>query len=138
AVKVENSTLEDEKDQRRFIRQARAAGRISSHPPVVDLYDVGGTEAVHPYLIMEQCRDNYAERMKLDRFGLTAARIVGSKIADALAESHTEGVLHRDVKSENVLVTQFGEPVLADFGLAVLTEAREVSMTIELTPAYAA
>jgi serine/threonine protein kinase len=60
------------------------------------------------------------------------------KIADALADSHALGVLHRDVKPENILVTQFGEPVLADFGLAILAEVRDVSITFDvLTPAYA-
>jgi serine/threonine protein kinase len=138
AVKVENGTLEDERDQRRFIREARAAGKMSSHPHVVDLYDVGVTEYGHPYMIMELCRGSYVGRMRQDRLGPVEARSVGSKIADALAGAHAAGVLHRDVKPGNILVTEFGEPVLADFGLAVLTEAREVSMTLEMTPAYAA
>ena len=47
-------------------------------------------------------------------------------------------MLHRDVKPANILITRFGEPALADFGLAVLTETRESSITLELTPAYAA
>ena len=55
AVKVENRTLEGEKDQRRFLREARAAGRMSSHPHVVDLFDIGVTEDGHPYMIMELC-----------------------------------------------------------------------------------
>ena len=138
AVKVENGTLEDERDQRRFIREARAAGRMSSHPHVVDLYDVGVTDDGHPYMIMELCRGNYGQRMRSNPLGPSEARAIGGKIADALVGAHTEGVLHRDVKPENILITQFGEPVLADFGLAVLTEAREASITLELTPAYAA
>src|SRR5690606_17707625 len=53
AVKVENRTLESERDQRRFLREARAAGQMSAHPYVVDLHDVGVTEDQHPYMIME-------------------------------------------------------------------------------------
>lgn len=138
ALKVENRTLDNEKDQRRFLREASAAGRMSSHPHVVDLYDVGVTPDGHPYMIMELCVGSYADRMKSQPLGADEARAVGAKIADALADAHQEGVLHRDVKPANILVTRFGEPVLADFGLAVLAEGREASMTLDLTPAYAA
>jgi serine/threonine protein kinase len=66
------------------------------------------------------------------------ARDVGVKIADALADSHALGVLHRDVKPANLLMSRFGEPQLADFGLAVLVEARDHTDTLDvLTPAYA-
>jgi serine/threonine protein kinase len=139
AVKVENRTLDSERDQRRFLREARAAGRMSGHPHVVDLFDCGVTSKGHPYLIMELCAGSYAERMRDRPLSAAEARDVGVKIADALADSHHLGVLHRDVKPANILVTRFGEPALADFGLAVLAEARDSSVTLEvLTPAYAA
>ena len=138
AVKVENRTLEGDKDRRRFIREARAAGKMSSHPHVVDLFDVGVTPDGHPYMIMELCLGTYAERMKGELLGAAECRDVGAKIADALADAHVLGVLHRDVKPANILITRFGEPALADFGLAVLAETRESSITMELTPAYAA
>jgi eukaryotic-like serine/threonine-protein kinase len=138
AVKVENRTLESDKDQRRFVREARAAGQMSSHPHVVDLFDVGVTSDGHPYMIMELCDGTYADRMKTDPLSAREARDIGAKIADALADAHALGVLHRDVKPANILYTRFGEPALADFGLAVLTETRESSITLELTPAYAA
>jgi cellulose biosynthesis protein BcsQ len=138
AVKVENRTLEGEKDRRRFVREARAAGGMSSHPHVVDLFDVGVTPDGHPYMIMELCLGTYAERMKTDLLSAAECREVGAKIADALADAHALGMLHRDVKPANILITRFGEPALADFGLAVLAETRESSITMELTPAYAA
>src|SRR5690242_5360385 len=74
AVKVENGTLDDDKDQRRFLREARAAGRMSSHPHVVDLYDVGVTTDGHPYMIMELCRGNYGQRMRTDPLRAAEAR----------------------------------------------------------------
>jgi serine/threonine protein kinase len=138
AVKVENRTLEADKDRRRFVREARAAGQMSGHPHVVDLFDVGVTDDGHPYMIMELCDGSYADRMKSNPLSAQEARDMGAKIADALADAHTLGVLHRDVKPANILYTRFGEPALADFGLAVLTETRESSITLELTPAYAA
>ncbi|SIN25378.1 serine/threonine-protein kinase [Micromonospora cremea] len=138
AVKVENRTLDSERDQARFLREARAAGRMSSHPHVVDLFDVGVTVDQHPYLIMELCDGSYAERMRTSPLGPVEARDLGLKIADALAHSHAAGVLHRDVKPANILYSPFNSAVLADFGLAVLAEARDASVTLEvLTPAYA-
>ncbi|WBB74042.1 serine/threonine-protein kinase [Micromonospora sp. WMMD1128] len=138
AVKVENRTLDSERDQARFLREARAAGRMSSHPHVVDLFDVGVTVDQHPYLIMELCDGSYAERMRTSPLGPLETRDLGVKIADALAHSHAAGVLHRDVKPANILHSEFNSAVLADFGLAVLAEVRDASVTLEvLTPAYA-
>jgi serine/threonine protein kinase len=138
AVKVENRTLDNERDQRRFLREARAAGRMSSHPHVVDLFDAGVTADQHPYLIMELCDGSYADRMRDTPLSPAEAREVGIKIADALADAHQLGVLHRDVKPANILRSRFGEPALADFGLAILAETRDSSVTLEvLTPAYA-
>ncbi|HET8684431.1 MAG TPA: serine/threonine-protein kinase [Micromonosporaceae bacterium] len=138
AVKVENRALASERDQRRFLREARAAGRMSSHPHVVDLFDAGVTTEGHPYLIMELCDGSYADRIRAAPLPPYEVRDVGVKIADALADAHALGVLHRDVKPANLLVSRFGEPALADFGLAILAETRDTSVTLDvLTPAYA-
>jgi serine/threonine protein kinase len=76
--------------------------------------------------------------MKTSPLSPVEARDVGVKIADALADAHALGVLHRDVKPANLLISRFGEPQLADFGLAVLAEVRDHLITLEvLTPAYA-
>jgi len=138
AVKVEHRALVDEEDQRRFLREARAAGRMSGHPHVVDLFDAGVTEDGHPFLIMELCAGTYADRMVRVPLTPLEVRDVGVKVADALADAHAMGVLHRDVKPANILESRFGEPSLADFGLAVLTESRDPSLALDvLTPAYA-
>jgi serine/threonine protein kinase len=138
AVKVEHRALDDEDDQRRFLREAHAAGEMSGHPHVVDLFDAGVTEDGHPYLIMELCAGTYADRMARCPLAPIEVRDIGIKIADALAEAHERGVLHRDVKPGNILHSRFGEPALADFGLAVLAETRDTSLSLDvLTPAYA-
>jgi eukaryotic-like serine/threonine-protein kinase len=137
AVKVENRIIDNERDRRRFLREARAAGQMSSHPHVVDLHDVGVTADRHPYMIMELCDGSYADRLRAAPLTPAETRDVGVKIADALGHAHRLGVLHRDVKPANLLISRWGEPQLADFGLAVLAETRETSITLDmLTPAY--
>jgi serine/threonine protein kinase len=138
AVKVENRTLDDDHDRRRFLREAHAAGRMSSHPFVVDLFDAGVTEDGRPFLVMELCSESYADRMKRGVLIASEVRELGIKLAGVLADAHELGVLHRDVKPANILVSTFGEPALADFGLAILVELRDPTVNLEiLTPAYA-
>lgn len=141
ALKVDTRTLEDERDRRRFLREAEAAGRMSGHPNVVNVYDAGVTPDNHPYLVMELCTGgSYATKLKRNGpLSPAEVRDVGVKIADALHAAHQAGILHRDVKPGNILINAYGVPGLADFGLAAIPDpSRELSVTVEaLTPAYA-
>jgi serine/threonine protein kinase len=138
AIKVDNRLILDDRDRRRFLREVRAAGRLSGHPHVVEIYDAGVLPDSRPYLVMELCPGgSLADRGRLP---VREVVEVGTRICDALAAAHDLGVLHRDIKPGNILVKRYGAVGLADFGLAAVVEAgRDSSVTLAaLTPAYAA
>jgi len=138
AIKVDTRVILDDRDQRRFLREVRAAGRLSGHPHVVEIYDAGVLPDSRPYIVMELCPGgSLASRGPMPPREVAD---IGQKIADALAAAHDLGVLHRDIKPGNILIKRYGTVALSDFGLAALMEAgRDTSVTLEaLTPAYAA
>lgn len=138
AIKVDSRVILDQRDQRRFLREVRAAGRLSGHPNVVEIYDAGMLPDGRPYLVMELCPGgSLAGRAPLPARDVAG---IGHGIADALVAAHGLGVLHRDIKPANILVKRYGTVGLGDFGLAALIESgRDSSVTLAaLTPAYAA
>ena len=141
AVKVDQRTLDEDKERRRFLREAGAAGRMSGHPGIVTVHDAGILPDGRPYLVMELCPGGSLTTWlkSEERPGQEQVRDVGVKIADALAAAHRNGVLHRDVKPANIMIDAYGQPGLADFGLAAMPQpGQDVSVTMEaLTPAYA-
>ncbi|MEU7925007.1 serine/threonine-protein kinase [Micromonospora sp. NPDC049107] len=102
----------------RTLREARTAARLN-HPAVVRLYDVVQVEG-SPWIVMEYVPSRTLQDV-LDAEGplepARAARI-GLALLDALEAAHTAGVLHRDIKPQNVLVAHDGRVMLTDFGLA--------------------
>jgi serine/threonine protein kinase len=141
AVKVDHRTLSEDKERRRFLREAGAAGRLSAHPGFVTVHDAGILPDGRPYLVMDLCPGgSLTQWLKPEgRQSEQRVREVGVRIADALASAHARGVLHRDVKPANILIDAYDNPGLADFGLAALPEPGvDLSVTLEgMTPAYA-
>jgi serine/threonine protein kinase len=142
AVKVDQRPLDSETQQRRFLREAGAAGRLSGHPGIVTVHDAGLLRDDRPYLVMELCPGGSLSKwLKAEpRLDQRRIRDIGVRIADALAAAHARGVLHRDVKPANILIDAYDHPGLADFGLAALPDpGMELSLQLEaVTPAYAA
>jgi beta-lactam-binding protein with PASTA domain/tRNA A-37 threonylcarbamoyl transferase component Bud32 len=119
AVKVMHAHLaDDEQFTARFVREARAAARLS-HPNVVQVYDQGADGDLL-YLAMEHLRGRTLRDVLAERRVLTPreALTVLDPVLDALAAAHRHGIVHRDVKPENVILTDDGRVKVADFGLA--------------------
>jgi serine/threonine-protein kinase len=127
--------------EKRFRREAKAAARIR-HPGVVAIHDVGATET-GLYLVMELVDgESLAHRLQRGSFPDREAAIeVAARTADALAAAHRAGVVHRDVKPANILISRDGRVMITDFGVARgLDEVSELTRTgmVVGSPAYMA
>ncbi|MBI4615443.1 MAG: serine/threonine protein kinase [Planctomycetes bacterium] len=126
----------------RFLREARAAARVR-HPHVCPIYDVGEHEGV-PYVVMAMIEGRpLSERLSEEGRFEDPRRAVelALQLAEALAAVHGEGVVHRDVKPQNVLLESGERAILTDFGLALPeqdTEHLTVEGAVLGTPAYMA
>ncbi|WP_269444751.1 serine/threonine-protein kinase [Jatrophihabitans cynanchi] len=111
-----------------FERESVALGSLSSHPNIVTLFRTFRTADGRPVLVLELCSGAIADRLH-GGVGLPVqdAVSIGIKIAGALETAHRGGILHRDVKPQNILVTEFGEPALADFGVAMLQSSTQTT-----------
>lgn len=101
----------------RFLREARAVSALS-HANIAAVYDYGETDDGKPYIVMELVRGQTLGTLLRDE-SLTLARSVQivSSIAEALGEAHHQGIVHRDVKPSNVVITERGQVKVLDFGL---------------------
>ncbi|MGH2757229.1 MAG: PASTA domain-containing protein [Actinomycetota bacterium] len=131
AVKVlQHALASDPRLVERFKQEARAAARLT-HPNVVAVYDWGSEDDHTYYMVMEfvpgtDLRDVMVSRGTLDPGHAT--RIMTS-VCDALAAAHETGLVHRDVKPENVLISRAGTVKVADFGIAVVVDAERTNPT---------
>jgi serine/threonine-protein kinase len=131
AVKVLHPHLAaDAQFLERFRREAVAAARLA-HPNVVAVFDTGVDEGT-AFIVMELVRGSTLRELLVQQGGVHPARAVhiAMQIADALHYAHGHGILHRDVKPGNVLITEDGRVKVTDFGIA---KAAEVAPGADLT-----
>ena len=119
--------LEDEEARKRFHREAKAAAGLS-HPNICTVYEIG-EEGGQTFLVMEFIEGEGLDA-KIERGPLSLKEALGfaRQVADGLAAAHAKGVVHRDIKPGNLLVTPEGRVKILDFGLALLTEGSKLTV----------
>ncbi len=128
----------DRKMLKRFHREAQSAAGLQ-HPNIVTIYDEGELNGVH-FMAMEYLSGRDLHEMVQEDGVLPSNEAVTilAPIADALAYAHEQGMVHRDVKGSNVMITDVGRPVLMDFGIAYASSEARLTQTGTVlgTPEY--
>ena len=128
AIKVLPTCIDDE-SRERFLREGYAMGGLSGHPNIVNILRVGVTVGGRPYIVMSYCAAG-SLALRVQREGpipWPEALRIGVKLCGALETAHLTGTLHRDIKPANVLVNDYGEPQLTDFGTAHIAGGYETA-----------
>jgi len=125
----------DPERRARFLREARAASALTS-PNIAAIYDIGDHDG-SSFIVMEYVEGVVlSDRLRQGPLAIPQALDVATQLMDALDEAHSRGVIHRDIKSSNLIITERGLVKVLDFGLAKLTEAPSLATDSEVsTPA---
>jgi eukaryotic-like serine/threonine-protein kinase len=145
ALKLLHESVPEEAQSERLLREARAVARLG-HPAVVRVFDLATTARGELFIVMELLEGTSLADELLERRRLSAREAVQLllPIIDALGVAHAQGIVHRDVKPENIFLTRDGaatQPKLLDFGIVKLKRTPEpgwktAAGTVLGTPAY--
>ena len=122
---LHDNFAEDSDYRRRFLVEARAAGRLT-HPHIVTLFDTGETEDGHPYIAMERLSGETLSS-HVAAHGIPSASALlelATQLANALHYAHSQGVIHHDIKPDNIMLLDGWHAKIADFGIAERRSAR--------------
>jgi serine/threonine-protein kinase len=114
----------------RFDQEAEFAASLGAHPNIVAIYDIGSDQGV-PYIVMELIEGHSLKELIADRapFTVIEAFAIGRQVALALDFAHKRGLIHRDVKPQNIVVTDDGTAKVTDFGIAQSVSASQLTRT---------
>lgn len=121
--------VSDEEFVRRFRREAQAVAKLS-HPNIVSVYDVGQEDGV-PYIVMEYVEGQTLKDLirREGKLKTEQALEIAVQICTALEHAHENGIIHRDIKPQNILVTSRGKVKVTDFGIARAASGATVTHT---------
>jgi eukaryotic-like serine/threonine-protein kinase len=142
AVKVLHHHLSDHPEARaRFEREAHAVAKLR-HENILEIYDYSGTDSEESYIVTEFIEGQTLKQFTTSHtlgFAETGAMIT-AEVCRALAHAHSMGILHRDVKPENIMIRDDGAIKLMDFGIAQMVDGHRMTVTGQLlgSPAYMA
>jgi serine/threonine-protein kinase len=112
------SVAQRDKYRERFYREASAAGQLL-HPAIATVFDVGHTEDGTPFLVMEYVKgETLRELLEKGKPTLAESLRIARDVLEALSFAHAQGIVHRDVKPSNIMVTSEGRGKIMDFGIA--------------------
>lgn len=136
AIKRLKPSLMDNESQQRFLQEARATGQLQ-HPHIPPVYELGQDEAGNPYFALKLVRgQSLRELIDQLRGGDPALHeqyrfphrlVIFQKVCEAVAYAHKRSILHRDIKPDNIMLGEFGEVFLMDWGLAKDQQAPAVT-----------
>src|SRR5574339_185600 len=122
----------------RFKRELKLIASLE-HPAIVPVYDVGGEDDHQPFFVMRYMSGgSLSDLIKKGKFSLRDAALIIERLASALDHAHSRGIIHRDIKPDNVLFDKINNPYLSYFGVAKFTETLVSATGREVigTPAY--
>jgi len=145
AMKVMLRRNASEEEQQRFLQEARVLGQLA-HPNIVPVHDVGTDEQGRLFYTMKLVQGvtlhevigklKAGDKDTLAKYPLNALLTIFQKVCDAVAFAHSRGVIHRDLKPQNIMVGEFGEVLVMDWGLAKIlpgsAASEEASKTLPL------
>ena len=136
AIKVLNKRLVDEASVAAFEQECRSMGSLSNHPYIVTLYASTFTSDHHPCIVMDLFEHgHYLTSVRSDGpLVLQELLSLGIRMSGALEASHRQGIVHGDVKPQNIFRSEYGLPALGDFGIATIGSGwsgRVLSLSID-------
>lgn len=146
AMKIVLNQQDAPAKQRRFIREARTLGQLE-HPNIVPIHELGVDPDGHAYYTMKMVKGVHLREVleqigagnpaTIARYPLSQLLTIFLKLCDAVAYAHSKGILHRDLKPENVMLGDYGEVLLMDWGLAKTLPSSALSLPAEPDPTAA-